>query len=118
MGTLTREGVFSGLLFSDICLQNPPSTQAVSSWSIVGNTSLATSHDPVLFFPILPRRKWSLFKRQKICLNFWFESVSSQSWDYSCCRHDPSLSNVMGIVNILLMSVYPEFIFFHTGKGI
>lgn len=27
-----------------------PSTQAVSNWSIVGNTSLATSQDPLFFF--------------------------------------------------------------------
>lgn len=53
-----------------------------------------------IIFPILPRRKWSLCQGGMTWLNFWLESVSSQSWDYACWSH--SLSPFMGIVNILL----------------
>ena len=110
-------GCFSIFIWEQ--LQTSPSTQAVSSWSLVGNTSLATSHDPVLFFPILPRRKWSLCEGQMMCLNFWLESVSSQSWDYSCCKPQPFSFNFNGNSQHLIMWVFvPSSYFFHTGKGI
>lgn len=36
------------------------------------------------------------------CLSSWLDSVSTEMWDYSCTSYGPSLSTLMGIINILL----------------